>query len=403
MTMTLEDRLRDAYQAAALTVQPDTIRPGVQHHRAPASRSHRRFGIFAPIAAAAAVVAVAAAAVTVPNLVAGHRTPVAVTTPAATRTPPFLLEVTGAPGGGKLAVQQAGTRHVTALLSPPQDGLYTWDAVAAVGGTTFIAAATDFRDHAFTSALFRLTLSASGKVSQFTQLSSGIPGEITAVAASQDSDRIAYTAVPENGKEATIAVVTGTTTRRYYVALAGGPGSTGLEPGSLSLSADGSDLGFIFFRIADTVGPVRAAGTTWLLPADFAPGNRAEQGHKVTTGPADTAPFSAVLSPDGQTMYVLSMAAQVPGSAAADHAPTTVTLSAYSTAEGTPLRTLHTWTSAPGHTTAEPGMTISGSQLLVWGVDGTAAYQVNPASGATKPVWVYSLQEPNVASAGIAW
>ena len=47
-------------------------------------------------------------------------------------------------------------------------------------------------------------------------------------------------------------------------------------------------------------------------------------------------------------------------------------------------------------------MTISGSQLLIWGVNGTTAYRVDTASGTTTPVWVYSLQDKNQTAASIA-
>jgi hypothetical protein len=178
----------------------------------------------------------------------------------------------------------------------------------------------------------------------------------------------------------------------------------GLLPGSLSFTADGNELGFITFRAADTAGPVRAAGTMWLLPVNSAPGSATARSHKVTTGPPGTAPFGTVLSADGQTMYVLSAPVSVPSSPRPGR-PVSVTLSAYSTADGTLLRTVHTWTGIPDTVATEPSMTISGSQLLVWGVGGTTAYQVDLVSGATKPVWVYSLHDKDLATDGssIAW
>jgi hypothetical protein len=183
------------------------------------------------------------------------------------------------------------------------------------------------------------------------------------------------------------------------------PGGTGLLNGTLSFTADGSELGFIMFRIADTVGPVRAAGTMWLLPADSAAGSATARARKVTTGPRDSAPFSTVLSGDGRTMYVLSTPAPVPDSGHISSEP--VTLSAYSTADGALIRTVHTWTGVPTGLAIEPGMTISrgGGQLLIWGVGGTAAYRVDPVSGAVKPAWLYSLQDKGQAiyDSSIAW
>lgn len=410
MTMTLEDRLRDAYQMAARTVRPETIRPGVQHHRAAparsASRFRRRSSMFAPLAAAAAVLATIGAAIAVPHLVAGssHRTPATATTAGPISAPPFMAELEGAPGGRQLAIQQAGTKRVTARISPPRGG-FAWNAVAATSDTTFIAAATKSSNRTYSSALYRLTLSAAGTLSQLTQLSSGIPGEISALAASQDGRRIAYATIPGiSGNLITLSVTTGTTTRHWTASSMGGPGTIGLMPGSLSLTADGSELGFITFRTADTAGPIRAAGAMWLLPVNSAPGSATARAHQVTTGPPSSAPFSTILSADGQTMYVLSIPASMPYSAPPSHSES-VTLSAYSTADGALLRTVHTWTGIPDTTATEPSMTLGGSQLLVWSVGGSSAYQVDPASGTTKPVWVYSLHDKYLSadSSSIAW
>jgi hypothetical protein len=216
-----------------------------------------------------------------------------------------MAELAGNPGGGQLAIQPTGTKRVTALISPPH-GSFIWDAVTATSGTTFIA--------------------------------------VPPLAASQDGYRIAY--VVENNGVTTLNVITGSTARHWMVPAMGGLGSTGLMPGDLSLTADGSELAFITFRVADTVGPVRAAGTVWLLPVSSAPG----------------------------------------------------TLSAYSTADGALLRTVHTWTGVPDASAVEPGMSVSGSQLLVWGL-GDTAYQVDTVSGATKPVWVYSLHDKGQSGA----
>jgi hypothetical protein len=404
VTMTLEDRLRDAYQAAAQTVRPDTIRPGVQYRRTPAtrraSRFHGRFSTLAPLAAAAAVVA----AIAIPHLAAGsgHHPPGAVTTPATIGAPPFMAELAGAPGGSDIAIQQAGTKHVTALIKPPHGATY-WDAVAATNDTTFIAATTTFSDRVYSSALYRLTLSAAGKLSTLTPLRSGIAGEITALASSQ-AGRIAYAALPGSSKPTTLGVVTGTTIRQWTAPAEGGPGSTVLLAGSLSLTADGNELGFITFRIADTVGPVRAGGTMWLLPVDSAPGSATNRGHMVTTGPPGSAPLSAVLSADGRTLYVLSTRTSTPGSASSGR-PESVTLSAYSAVDGILLRTVRTWTDIPDSAITGPGVTIGGGQLLIWGIGGTSAYQVDPITGVTKPVWVYSVHDNDLSSGGssIAW
>lgn len=404
MTTTLEGRLRDAYQAAAMTVRRETIRPGVQYHRTPparhTSRIQKRFSMFAPLAAAAAVVVAIGAAVAIPQLAAGSGHHAAATVPAMNSTPPFMVELTG--NSNQLAVQRTGTRHVTELIQPPSH--FAWSAVAAVSSTTFITSVTGTPDHTYSSALYRLTLSANGKRSQLTLLRSGIPGAISALAASQDGQRIAYATMPGSaGGLVTLSVINGAASRHWTAPLMREPGSTGLLPSSLGFTADGSELGFIIFRVADTVGPVRAAGTLWLLPADSAPGSATARGRKVSTGPAGSAPFGMALSADGQTMYVLSSPTSVPDSG--HPAPQSVTLSAYSTADGALLRTIHTWTDIPASFSIGPAMTTAGGRLLVWGVGGAAAYQIDPVSGAIKAVWVYSLRNKEVTatSSSIAW
>lgn len=82
------------------------------------------------------------------------------------------------------------------------------------------------------------------------------------------------------------------------------------------------------------------------------------------------------------------------------------TLSAYGTVDGTLVRTVHSWTGTRENAAIGPSMTIGGSQLLVWrGVSGSTAYQVDPATGAAWPVWVYTLHDKNLArfSTSIAW
>jgi hypothetical protein len=415
VTMKLEDQLRDAYQAAARTVRPETIRPGVQYHRAASvrgassSRLHGRFSMFAPLAAAASVAVAVIAAIAVPNLLggSGNRPPANATTPATIGTAPFMVEM-ATTNDERLAVLRAGTQHITDLIPAPP-GTSSWNAVAATSGTTFVAAASSvfvnfsLSGSVYSSSIYRFTLSAKGKPGRLTRLSSGIHGDITALAASPDGHRIAYTTAPQgDAKQATISVVTGTATRHWTV-LTAGPGSTGLMPGSLTLTADGGELGFITVTVADTVGWVRTAGTTWLLPASSATGSATARGREVTTGPPDSVPLSAVLSADGQTMYVLSMSTSVPYSARS--VPESITLSAYSTSDGALIRTIHTWTGIPYTDIGYLGMTIGGSQLLVWGVDGATGYQVDPVSGAIKPVRLYF--PPNkfhyVGGWSIAW
>jgi hypothetical protein len=403
MTMTLEDRLRDVYQAVARTVRPETISPGLRYHRPAPGRLRGRFSMFAPFTAAAAVVVAVGAALAIPHLIAGpgHDLSSTVTTPAATGTPPFMVEVGGA-ADHQLIVQLAGTRHISASLPPPNGSVY-WAAVAAVTDRTFIVATSTYNGPQTSSALYRLKLSANGKPSQLTRLSSGIPGQVTALAVSQDGTTIAYTTVGSSNTQSTLCVITGASTRSWTVPVIDGPGATGLMPDSLSLSGDASELSFIILTAADTAGPIRATGTVWLLPVDSAPGSATARGHKVTAGPAGTVPLGTVLSADGQTVYDLSVADGMPGTA---HSSTeSATLSAYRGLDGTLLSTIHAWTNIRETSDGLLAMTRVGSQLLVWGMAGTTAALVDPATGATQAVQAYCLQG-NRLSGGrvdIAW
>jgi hypothetical protein len=72
---------------------------------------------------------------------------------------------------------------------------------------------------------------------------------------------------------------------------------------------------------------------------------------------------------------------------------------------GALVRIVHPWKGTPANPGTWPSMTIGGSQLLVSGVSGPAAYQVDPATGAVWPVWIYNLHDKNMASfrTSIAW
>ena len=86
----LEDRIRDAYQSAARTVQ--TLQRTSPVHAAGTVRRPRRMNVLAPIAAAAAVIVVIAASVALPRLLTGSaRNPAAPRVSAAAHYPPFQV------------------------------------------------------------------------------------------------------------------------------------------------------------------------------------------------------------------------------------------------------------------------------------------------------------------------
>jgi hypothetical protein len=317
--------------------------------------------------------------------------------------PPFLVELANA-ANSQLFVQRAGTTRITTRIpAPGRDS--EWDAIAAAGETTFIASASTGSGNTFTSAFYRITLSADGKLGQLTELVSGISGMVPVLAASQGGSRIAYMTILGNdtGRQAMIKVITGTATRSWTAPGMDAPGVTGLL-GITSFAADGSELGWITGTPTDATTSAIYTGTAWLLPVDSAPGSAIARSREITTGLPGTVPWQTVLSADGRKMYLLSFSAPN----AERSGPEADTVSAYSTVDGSLVRTVHSWKGTPANLRIWPSMTAGGSQLLVWGVSGvsgSAAYQVDPATGTAWPVWIYILHNKNMASfrTSIAW
>ena len=71
----LENRVRDAYQAAGRTVQPQTLRRTTPRVAAGSARRPRRLNALIPVAAAVAVLAVIGASVALPRLLTGSASP----------------------------------------------------------------------------------------------------------------------------------------------------------------------------------------------------------------------------------------------------------------------------------------------------------------------------------------
>lgn len=369
----IEDLLRDAYHEAAQSVSPERVRsapvlpPAPRGRRSGAVRGRPRWRAFAPLAAAAAVAAVIGGVVAVPQLLRS-------TTPA-----PVVSAVPGAPpfvvvqpyyGGdpSRLVVQAAGTRHVEGSVAAPHGT--SWESVAATGNSTTFVAAAGSRGSNCTARLYTLTLTASGKPAGLRPLNApAISGQLTSLAASSDGRTIAYAAVHCSAPltPATIAVAVGGTVRQWTV-------PDYALPTGVSLSADGSELGY-----AENGGSQLAhLHSAWILPTTSPPGSLLAHSRKVFAAGASTTEVSAVLSGDGKTMYIATESGRQ---------PYPVTLAAYRSADGALLRTLHTWANAQGY---PPGLTIGGSQLLIWAIYQPSTFQVDLASGSAKPFWVFT-------------
>ncbi len=329
----LETRLRDAYRAAGETIPPEAVRdlPERVVRIGPASRGGGRRlraingRVMVPIAAAAAIVV---AAVLVPafesGLLAGHgggtplsgggkgpASPPAVTEPASQAPPaekkgPPQTVSPGAPAfflsldGGlptTLYVYRTATAQVVAQIAPPSGGLF--QAVAATSDPlSFVVATSDF---GCGSRLYAMRLTADGQLSGYKPLAvPNLSEDVLSLAVTPDAQSLAYVGEycgDQSGNEGDIG----------YVNLESQTISRWTAPkqediGSLSLSANGSEIGF-------TVEPTKLfQAEAGVLATDSASGVLAESAQVIVSDselkPAGTVPEGAVLSPNGRTMYV---------------------------------------------------------------------------------------------------
>jgi hypothetical protein len=381
---TIEDRLRNAYQRASETVRPESLRPYVLDPDPSAERGLRRLGpsafrgrfrSLAPLAAAAAVVLVVAVAVTVPRLfpaAAPVAPPFAPVVGGASRPSPFLVIVRPP----DIQVVSAATGRVVARLAPPSARIGWSQAVAGPGGRQFLLAATDQFNACRSLQLYTLTLSGTGTVASLRTWSAPMTGQMLgsnnwgpgALAASADGSTIAY--VTTNcasfaASQETITVVRHGTVRTWT-------SSAQANPTSLSLSANGSLLGYVD---ATTSSPVKSAASAWILPTNSASGPADQRARKVFTDQLNGGPQAqaTVLGADGSTMYLLIAVFDARGNML------TYTVSAYDTATGVRLRVLHTWA---GHgNPAPPGFTAGGDRALIWNLHGPSVDELNLVSG----------------------
>jgi hypothetical protein len=378
----LEDRLRGAYQAAADTVAPDTVRglpalgdePGAAPggRRSPASwqiwafrRAARRAGrtrlsgrgLAIPLAAAAAVLAiVVSASIVAPRILAGppsggqgpvgglaqgyagHRLPAA-------SAPKFFVAVQATSSDVQyattLAVFSSVTGRVVGRLELPVQNRY-FQAVAALGSdrTFVVAASPGQRPGTWRTCgtwLYRFHLTPQGRPTGLTLLRPELPGFVqpNGLTASADGSAVAYDIMTctqtktsifrDLGQVGLLDVNSGRTRSWTYKFPA--------TPYSLSLSADGSLLGMVSNPSDGTGESSQAINAAWVLPATAAPGQLGQRYRKVLGPPAS--PISAAISPTG-AVTIAAVPRYFPKEAAHWH----VTLAAYQTSTGRLIRTL---------------------------------------------------------------
>jgi hypothetical protein len=298
--ITVEDRLRDAYRAAAETVRPETVLAegarGLRDDDPPRARRPRRWPargrLLIPLAAAAAVAAVAiGASVLLPRPAPDRGGPPRAAA-AGRGTPAFFVALNWSLHPSMVVVNATtGTRGATIRLPFRATQL---TGVATGDGRTFVAAA---RTAACRTSLYRFRVSGQGRPTALTRFGSvpGIVGGPWNMALARDGRTIAYdTTACGQPRQAYLAVVNTATgqTRRWTFGV--GTASAG-QPfqdctGDVSLSADGHLVAF-----CDRV-----------LRTDAPPGSLVRRG-RVVARSGEFGP-SVILgglevAPDGKTVY----------------------------------------------------------------------------------------------------
>jgi hypothetical protein len=386
----LEDGIRDAYQSAARTVQPQTLRKTSPMLAAGSAPRPRRTSAFVPIAAAVAVIVAIGASVALPRLLtrAGGSPPnPRISAPGP--YPPFRVVVTVSDSNreSKLLVESAATGLVVRTLPPPWHGAMWIDVAATGDAMRFIVAAEPMSSPYTPTRLYSLTLSARGTVTGLTPLAvPTLPGELTSLAASADGSTVGYTTFgPGAGYEA--GVITGGRTRHWSV-----PAGVIAGIWHVSLSSDGSLLAVI----TQSLSGGGAKDTAWVLPTGSAPGSLTARSRKMYdhtyvggAGHAATILNSALISPDGGTLYLSTTASSASGRSA-----TAVT--AYSTADGASLGTITTWKGG-----YPEQLSPVGGMLLAWDPNSSTAYLINPASRTRTTLRLRGI--PHAQYVTLAW
>jgi hypothetical protein len=303
---TLEDRLRDAYQAAAEIVRPETVLPGgvdrlPGHGEQPVRRDDRsyvRARLLTVTAATAAVIAVAIAASVLGSPAApGPASPPGTGSSAAPGA--FFVALNWAVRPSMLVVR-AATGTPAAPVRPPFAATEL-RAVATGNGREFVVAAVRPGDCA--TSLYRFSLSAAGRPTAMTEFATvpGVIGTPWSMAVAGNGQTVAYDSaacgqrrllrmgallkhlVHQSGYLVVVNTATGRTKRWSFET------STGVG-GDVSLSADGQTVGMRDWVVRTTQpsGPLSRRGREVVRSGEFGP--------SVISGDME-------ISSDGRTVY----------------------------------------------------------------------------------------------------
>lgn len=391
----LEDRVRDAYQAAGRTVQPQTLRRTTPRVAAGSARRPRRLNALIPVAAAVAVLAVIGASVALPRLLtrpAGAAGKPGISASALAHDPPFQVIVTRTGTGASTSLLvRTPAGHVDSTLAPPQGT--TWGDVTATANPREFIVATSPSTRALwnSSRLYTLTLSARGAVTHLTPLPAGsLPVQLGSLAADADGGVIAFSG-QRSGGAFVVGVVIGNQVKQWSVS------EREAAIGNVSVTSAGNKIAFI----TQYFGP-GSPFAAMVLATGSAPGSlltRAKTVGSYDYSRKDLYMFSTAISPDGNRVYVvtrpiLPLGAQLP-----------TTLTAYSASRrGAPV-TIATWTGG------EPALLPVGGMLFAWMYampssasapsPASTAYLINPATRTKTAVRLPGL--PSGQYSWLAW
>jgi hypothetical protein len=361
----MEEQLRDAFGAAADTITAQNL-PGLP---APAGRARvtrrlwawaprLRTQAFVPLAAAAGVAVIAVAATVVaPRLLPG---PAAGAGGALAGAPKFFAGISehspAQPSQTTVVnIFRSATGQVAASFRPPKP-YRDFVAVARLGGdNTYVAAAVTTFHTACDTYLFRFSIDAKGQPSGLTPLSAPpVVGQIMELVGSREGNMLAFT-VTGRCAPARAAGVVNLASNRITTWPVQDSNTSAATFGSLSLTADGSTLGFLE---APGNGPSEPTNA-FTLPTDTPHELLMTHAKKVLHVP--TGLFRVVLSDNGSKAYVETRAAKRQGP---------VVLDQYSTATGQRVRRLssHLGPGSPAALFTELQITVdaAGKNLLAY-------------------------------------
>ncbi len=304
----IEDRLRDAYQAATQTVRHETIRGPNESHRPSvaitrAPRLARRQWLLPLSAAAAFALVVTLTATVLPRVLPGARGPNQHGAPSvpADRPPATNFVLAIASSGRSITIRRIKTGSVVAAIAAPGPRTVQFRHAATGDGRHYVIAATE--QLSCDTALYQFSLDGQGRPGKLTTLTS-LPLDIGEMAISKNGTMLAVLGRqcdPGNAAPrelSTYNLVTGK--HKIWSVPTGAVPGTGEAITSLSLSRNGNYLAYAveLTKYHRSVLDV--------LPTSAAPGPADERSRTVVKaarfGPR-TSITSAALTSDGRAVY----------------------------------------------------------------------------------------------------